>query len=456
MTLPATIALEVGDELSRKVGIALGVFPADETSSIEVQRAPDSAGSPNVGAAITATILPRGAEVFVDVLPKDGARRHYRIRHVARGADPSSWTPWVSAIPDVLPRRIVRPDPVAPVVARTRAVSGTTGTLTLAITDPQARVTLVEFRTKVGSGAYSSWTADGTVPYETTVTITPGQISLIGYRVTGYDGDGRSRILAEGEEGFDDSHLVQALAVVASFDEDGALKVRVIGDTHTGSIRVAVSTSSFPSSGTVGAATAVDGRQSEWSFPGPYTLGQAVYISALAYTGTGGGGTASDKIDSLVYRANSAVSKTIRLAGAAIFRPIDETLSYDLSNGYFRLNVFNTVQGMIPVPKGATLTAVRVRAYVANAGGSFADFLRLQLQRVGNDGAVTQLGSNVDYNAGAGGTWQTLTVGSLSEDTSGDRSYVMWGSFLGDGASHDNRIAWLEYDIDVPNVDVST
>lgn len=456
MAIPTEARLFAGVLIDRRYGIAVALFPADELSELEVQRAPDSAGSPNVGAAETVAYLPPGERLFVDELPP-GVVWHYRIRATLPGYDPSGWTCWAMATSGPLPEHVNLPDVVLPIIAVTRAVSGTTGTLTLTITDPQCRVTQVEFRTKVGAAAYSSWAVDASVPYEQTVTITPGVLSLIGYRVTGYDGLGTLRVLAEGEETYNADHLIGMLSLAASFDETGVLKVRAIGDVQTGSIRLAVSTSAFPSSGTVGAVTAVDGRQSEWTFAGPYALGDALYLSAIAYTGAAGAGTASDKIDSLVYRANSVVSKTIRLPAAGLFGPYVEGNGFNVASGYFTPDVASEGNiGFFSPPKGATLTAVRFRTWTHNAGASPANEIVCGVARVGQDGAWTTLGS--DDASSTYDAWETLAVSSLAEDTAGDRAYVARFSTNHGvaGSGHENRLAWIEYDIDVPSVDVST
>lgn len=457
MTLPDIAALIQGRTQDERSGIGVGLYGVDVTSDLEIERAPDSAGSPDTGNAETIAIVPPGTGVWVDELPRDGARRHYRIRAVGQLGTASAWTPWVSAIPGPLPNKVLRPAPAAPVIKRARSVSGTTGTLTLGIVDPQARLTLVEFRTKVGAGSYSSWATDSAVPYETTVSIVPGSRSLIGYRVSGYDADGLLRVLAEGEETYDGTHLVAMLSLSASFDEDGALRVRAIGDQNTGSIRVAVSTSAFPSSGTVGGVTAVDGRQSEWTFAGPYALGQAVYISALAYTEAAGAGTATDKIDTLTYRANSATSKTVRLPAAAVFTPFLSSGEFSVANGYYSWTAdLQGNTGFLPLPKGATLTAVRGRAWAKNSGGFTGDYVSFGVRRVDQDGALTTLGTNAE-NA-AEDTWETLAVSSLSEDTSGNRAHQLVATGVGGsgGSGFEFRLAWIEYDIYVPSVDVST
>jgi hypothetical protein len=65
------------------------------------------------------------------------------------------------------------------------------GTVTLTVTDPQNRVTLVEFQTQAGTGPPSEWTTD-TSPYAATVSTIGAAQSLISYRITYQDCAGAS------------------------------------------------------------------------------------------------------------------------------------------------------------------------------------------------------------------------------------------------------------------------
>lgn len=85
-------------------GIETVWFPGDPSYGIEVQYAPDSAGAPNVGAAVTLDVLPPGVTHFRHYTPNDGARRHYRARAVGFGDDPSGYTDWINAKPQDLSR----------------------------------------------------------------------------------------------------------------------------------------------------------------------------------------------------------------------------------------------------------------------------------------------------------------------------------------------------------------
>lgn len=80
---------------------------------------------------------------------------------------------------------------ILPTVTEDRSQDSTTGTLVVTITDPQGRVTKVEFRTRAGdTGAWSAWAQDSTIPYGTTVALVGNETSLIEYRITGYDVNG--------------------------------------------------------------------------------------------------------------------------------------------------------------------------------------------------------------------------------------------------------------------------
>lgn len=90
-------------------------------------------------------------------------------------------------------------DVTMPVTQEQTSQTPTTGTLTLLITDPQLRVTKVEFATQQSSGAWSSWVQDSVLPYSTSVAIAAGNQSKIGYRITGFDATGTLNVLLQSE-----------------------------------------------------------------------------------------------------------------------------------------------------------------------------------------------------------------------------------------------------------------
>ena len=88
-------------------GVALGLYAGNEGIPIEIQRAPDSGGSP--GTFVTIADVPGTTQVFVDPLPSDGAVRWYRARHVGSGLTVGAFTPNVSSAPSNIPPVVQRP-----------------------------------------------------------------------------------------------------------------------------------------------------------------------------------------------------------------------------------------------------------------------------------------------------------------------------------------------------------
>jgi hypothetical protein len=71
-------------------GIGINMIPGDPAFQVELQRAPDSGGSPGAFATITTLPPMPAAMTYVDILPHDNAFRHYRWRHIGPGYDPSA------------------------------------------------------------------------------------------------------------------------------------------------------------------------------------------------------------------------------------------------------------------------------------------------------------------------------------------------------------------------------
>lgn len=274
-------------------GIAIALWAADTTLDIAIERAPDSGGSPGAYAEIAR--VPGSTSVYVDELPSDGAIYWYRIRHSAGGLGDSSYTAAQSGTPGGIPAGLVRPPAVDPIIEISDTQTGTTGTTTATITDPQGRVTLVEFRTQTDPAAWSAWAPDASVPYSTTVTIPTGsgQWARIGYRVTGYDGLGTERVLAAGTELFDLNTSADLVGCSGTFTHDGAFVLSIAADSDTASMRYAVATGSYPSAATVRAAGYVNARSLDVLAAGPYNVGTNLFVGILLYTAINGGGTES-------------------------------------------------------------------------------------------------------------------------------------------------------------------
>lgn len=87
----------------RRYGITVLLVPTTNTANfalfdVELQRAPDSAGAPNVGSAAVIARLPPLALTgtpYTDVLPNDNTRRHYRWRFVRTGYSAGAWSSWL-------------------------------------------------------------------------------------------------------------------------------------------------------------------------------------------------------------------------------------------------------------------------------------------------------------------------------------------------------------------------
>lgn len=98
----------VAEELRvASIGIALALYPTDASLPMQIERAPDSSGSPDTVNAVTLALAPAGSRTFVDLAPS-GPLWHYRSRHVSpAGFGSTNWTRWHSArakrLPSVLP-----------------------------------------------------------------------------------------------------------------------------------------------------------------------------------------------------------------------------------------------------------------------------------------------------------------------------------------------------------------
>lgn len=85
---------------------------------------------------------------------------------------------------------------IGPAFQEDRDQDATDATLVIVPNDPQFRISSVEFRTKEGTAAWSSWVEDTSVPYSATVPLVAGGTSLIEYRVNVIHDDGTESIMA--------------------------------------------------------------------------------------------------------------------------------------------------------------------------------------------------------------------------------------------------------------------
>jgi hypothetical protein len=178
------------------------------------------------------------------------------------------------------------------------------------------------------------------------------------------------------------------------------------------------------------------------------SLGDTVYFTAVYYDVTGSRTTVQGKKT----RENINATRTTRIAAAGLFAPYDpSTQTADTTNGYYHTTGQQGNLATLAPPQGCTLTAVRVRGYSVPLSISGSQYFACFLYRV-VDGTRTQLGSEFD-TTGAN-AWGTASVSSLTEDTT-NRGYQLVCTSTQSGAgtaTPDYRLAYVEYDVTIPNL----
>src|SRR5579859_6599317 len=100
------MALTGYNPVIQRVGVALGITPTSSVEFLELHRAPDSSGAPNLAQDIALSWIgpfPLSGAVYFDGLPQTGQIYWYRWRHVFTGYTPGGYTPWVQAIGGAVP-----------------------------------------------------------------------------------------------------------------------------------------------------------------------------------------------------------------------------------------------------------------------------------------------------------------------------------------------------------------
>ena len=163
------------DHRLRRFGIVLALYPSSNELAMQIQRAPDSAGSPDTGNAEIIDVVAPGTRTYPDYI---GGTQHYRHRHISASGTTGDWTHWVSAtatnIPATLPNVPKLRDPS---IAIEETVGSSSFTVAVTITDPDRRLASEPaFQTRTGVGAYggtwlTSWdTTSGTIGTDGTIT----------------------------------------------------------------------------------------------------------------------------------------------------------------------------------------------------------------------------------------------------------------------------------------------
>jgi hypothetical protein len=287
MALPGLIQ-ENGVVIER-TGNRLGLLVGHPDWSTELQRAPDSGGSPGTYATI-GLLGPGFARIYDDRLPDDGNQYWYRARHIRNGHSDGAWStavpatvsplnPQLPRLPDY-PTTLITIEP-ADIYAQKVSVSMRS--------EPDHDDNVLYYKVLADATAFpaqtdlASWTTySGPVELsrDTTNVKKVGAFTLL---------NGIYGPLAIAEIAIDRRPAPQNIAVYA--DAEGNVSVRVFTNTENGSVKVAVSTSSFPSAATVRAESSTDGRSVTIDTSLNIKFGQTVYVGVLVYSRATAGGT---------------------------------------------------------------------------------------------------------------------------------------------------------------------
>lgn len=356
--------------------VELTVYPGDTSYDIEVERAPDLAGAPDTANSVT-FLIPRHG-YFFDFNQPDYTTYWYRARHVltVAGVTPGPWLAWMETQarprqgggggggpplpPWQDPSQIIVPAPIAPVLPTVnvaQSASAGTGSCTVTVTDPQQRVTAVEFQTFDGSTT-SAWIADPSIPYSTTVGYTSAAMSKIRYRLIGYDAAGASgQVLLSGEVAFGGP----ALAHATTHQNGGTDEINVAG---LSGVLDEEQDAGWFNGIPVNAPAPADGDTLV------YDAGAGEWVSQ-APTGGGGGGsraTVSKTTASLAHASSETGTITLAKSGTLIAITVDRACRVQLyATSAARTTDIARAFG-VPVP--ATSQGVIID-YQATGAGSF-------------------------------------------------------------------------------------
>lgn len=182
---------------------------------------------------------------------------------------------------------------IYPTVQEQLSYSGSNGVVDLVINDPDSRVTLVEFNTKSGLGAWSGWASD-TAPYQATVALTEKHDSHISWRVT-FTNLAAGSSLIEGSATFDVDQNPEFVTLTMDVDESGNVELSWGLDDDGLSIKYTKSTVSYAAAGDPTGGTALDGRNDVAQIHTGLAYGDTLYVRAIPYTGANGTGSAGSQ-----------------------------------------------------------------------------------------------------------------------------------------------------------------
>jgi|GEM_PF-6828385 len=266
-------------------GCALGLFPSDATYSIEIERAPDSGGSPDTGNSESVATVSGAEPVFVDIEPGSDSVYWYRIRHVRDGYTASAWTDWIQLSVQMFVSAY-RPAPVLPTVDERPTDDGATGTLTLIVSDPQSRLVKVEAKNRSGNGAEEgTWDELTEVAgeYTKTVDLALKHPSTIRYKITSYNEHGQ-QVSRERVVPFPLASKPAKPTVTLAMAANGDVTAHVEGDSDTAKVRAKADKSAYPNATAVDAETPINGNSVDTGTLVNLDSGDTAYVTVRAYT----------------------------------------------------------------------------------------------------------------------------------------------------------------------------
>lgn len=229
-------------------------------------------------------------------------------------------------------------DPNMPVAEEITSTVGMVGTLTLQITDPQNRLTQVEFSHQSGDGAWSSWAVDSATPYADSVNLLESKTSKIAYRLTAYDENGVLTIFKTNEVSFSLGAAPAIPQVSLSINPSNHLIMTYFGDERTASIKYYLAVGVDPVVTTIRTGTIVNGRSGSVDL-GTATTGADYHMGILAYSGASATGVESQPAYSKFTWTNPATAQplppTITISMSDITAPTltAETVRFDAALG---------------------------------------------------------------------------------------------------------------------------
>lgn len=234
-------------------------------------------------------------------------------------------------------------------------------------------------------------------------------------------------------------------------DEGGDVRVDISGHSDVQSIKWDYSTSDYPTLSTVRSMTAVNAQNVSTLIDSNLDFGEFLYVTALAYTETGGGGDESPPGRHRVSRQNASVSKVLRLPAASFkpdaFFPSKEGGGGEYLEGAHAAGGGDFVGGAYEyfnLGPGCVITGFEMLSLVVDGDSSDAQAKLIRLDGAGGKAIISSLA-----NLGSAGAYALSTDSALDEET-GDHPYLINVATFWDGTGTTSRIAEIAIYYDAP------